>query len=63
MLRMRFLGCGRGGLVVVVWAVGHGVVAFAGLDFLACLARYVQGAEGAVCFQVGGGVADEVLGA
>ena len=50
-------------LVVVGVGVGHGVVAFAGLDFLALPAGDVEGAEGAVDLGVGGGVAGEVLGA
>src|SRR3981081_2786204 len=52
-----------GAALVVAEGIGHGVVAFAGLDFLALLAGYVEGAEGAVGFEVGGGVAGEVLGA
>src|SRR3981189_2219866 len=53
-----------GGLVVFALHVGDGVVAFAGLDFLAGLAGDVEGAEGAVVdLGVGGGVAGEVLGA
>ena len=48
--------------LVVVGAVGGGVVAFAGLDFLSGLAGDVEGAEGAVGFEVGGGVAGDVLG-
>src|ERR1700746_485675 len=51
-------------LVVFALQVGHGIVAFAGLDFLALLAGDVEGAEGAVVdLGVGGGVAGEVLGA
>src|SRR6266851_508134 len=50
--------------LVIALGVGHGVVAFAGLDLLAWLARDVEGAEGAVVdLGVGGGVAGEVLGA
>src|SRR5947209_6853523 len=37
-----------GGLVVFALHIGHGVVAFAGLDFLALLAVDVEGAEGTV---------------
>ncbi len=52
------------GLVVFALHVGHGVVAFAGLDLLAGLTGDVEGAEGAVVdLGVGGGVAGEVLGA
>src|SRR5271154_6112023 len=51
------------GLVAGVAGVGHGVVAFAGLDLLAGLAGDIEGAEGAVDFGVEGGVAGEVLGA
>ena len=50
-------------LLAGVEGVGHGVVAFAGLDLLALLAGDVEGAEGAVDLGVGGGVAGEVLGA
>src|SRR5229473_1907828 len=50
--------------LVIALGVGHGVVAFAGLDLLAWLAGDVEGAEGAVVdLGVGGGVAGEVLGA
>src|SRR5216684_840490 len=50
--------------LVIALGVGHGVVAFAGLDLLAWLARDVEGAEGAVVdLGVGGGVTGEVLGA
>src|SRR5271170_1154860 len=51
------------GLVAGVAGVGHGVVAFAGLDLLAGLAGDVESAEGSVDLGVGGGVAGEVLGA
>ena len=54
---------GRWRLVVGAEGVGHGVVAFAGLDLFAGLAGDVEGAEGAVDLGVGGGVAGEVLGA
>ncbi len=56
-------GMSAGGLVAGVSGVGHGVVAFAGLDLLARLAGDVESAEGAVDLGVGGGVAGEVLGA
>ena len=49
--------------LVVAEGVGHGVVAFAGLDLLALLAGYVEGAEGAIHFEISGGIAGEVLGA
>jgi len=49
--------------LVVAGVIGYGVVAFAGLDFLALLAGDVEGAEGAVGLEVGGGVAGQVLGA
>src|SRR6201989_3313563 len=64
--RLRAFGDGSEGCGLVVFAlhVGHGVVAFAGLDFLALLAGDVEGAEGAVVdLGVGGGVAGEGLGA
>src|SRR5882757_8485198 len=52
------------GLVVFAQGVGHGVVAFAGLDLLTLPAGDVEGAKGAVVdLGVGGGVAGEVLGA
>src|ERR1700760_493678 len=52
------------GLVVFALQVGHGVVAFAGLDLLALLAGDVEGAEGAVVdLGIGRGVAGEVVGA
>src|SRR5258708_21892014 len=50
--------------LVVGAGVGHGVVAFAGLDLLVFGAGDVEGAEAAVVdLGVGGGVAGEILGA
>src|ERR1700722_19527300 len=54
--------CSPVSLFVFAQGVGHGVVAFAGLDLLTGLAGDVEGSEGAVDLGVGGGEASEILG-